>query len=49
MEQSAAIKLCVQLKKTATETSEVLKSVKNEERLSRISLSEWHGRFKEGR
>jgi hypothetical protein len=49
MEQTAAIKFCVKLKKTAIETFEVLKSMYGEECLSKISVFEWHKRFKEGR
>jgi hypothetical protein len=48
MEQRAAIKLCVKLKKTATETFEMLKIMHSEECLSRTSVFEWHKRFKEG-
>jgi hypothetical protein len=46
MEQRAAIKFCVILKKTATETFEMLKSAYGEEYLSRTSVSEWHKIFK---
>jgi hypothetical protein len=49
MEQSAAIKFCVKLKKTATATFEMLKSTYSEECLLRISVFEWHLRLKEGR
>jgi hypothetical protein len=42
MEQRAAIKFCVQLKKTATETFEMLKSPYGEECLSRTNAFEWH-------
>jgi transposase len=44
MEQRAANKFCVKLKKTATETF-----ASGEECSSRTSASEWHKRFKEGR
>jgi hypothetical protein len=44
VEQRAAIKFCVKLKKTAPETFEMLKS----ECLLRTSVFEWHKRFKEG-
>jgi hypothetical protein len=47
MEQRAVITFCVKLKKTATETFEMLKSVYSEECLSRTSVFEWHKRFKE--
>jgi hypothetical protein len=40
MEQRAAIKFCVKLQKTATETFEMLKSAYNEECLSRTSMFE---------
>jgi transposase len=45
----AAIKFCVKLKKTATETSEMLQSAYSVDYLSRTSAFEWHKRFKEGR
>lgn len=48
MEQRAENKFCLKLKKTATETFEVLKSVYSEECLLRTSVFEWHKRFKEG-
>jgi hypothetical protein len=48
MDQRAAIKFCVKLKKTATETFEMLKSEYGEEFLSRTNVFEWHKRFKEG-
>jgi hypothetical protein len=41
MEHRAAIKFCVKLKKTATETFEMLRSAYGEERLSRTSRFEW--------
>jgi hypothetical protein len=44
----AAMKFCVEVKKTATETFEMLKSVYGEEYLSRTSVFEWHKRFEEG-
>jgi hypothetical protein len=40
MEQRAAIRFCVKLKKTATETFEMLKSAYGEECLSRTKVSE---------
>jgi transposase len=49
MKQRAAIKFCVKLKKTATETFEMLKSAYGEECLSRTIVFEWHKRFKEER
>jgi hypothetical protein len=48
-EKRAAIKFCVKLQKTATETFEMMKSVYGEECLLRTSVFEWHKRFKEGR
>jgi hypothetical protein len=47
MEQRAAIKFCVKLKKAVTETFEMLKSPYSEECLSRTSVFDWHKRFKE--
>jgi hypothetical protein len=47
MEQSAAIKFCVKLKKTATETFEMLKSAYGEECLLRSSVFECHKRHTE--
>jgi hypothetical protein len=44
VKQKAVIKFCVKLKKTATETFEMLKSVYGEECLSRTSVFEWHKR-----
>jgi hypothetical protein len=44
--QRAVIKLCAKLKKIATETFEMLKSVYDEECLSRTNVFEWHKRFK---
>jgi hypothetical protein len=46
MEQRAAIKFCVNLEKTASETFEMLKSAYGEECLSRTSVFEWHYSFK---
>jgi hypothetical protein len=40
MEQRAAIKFCVEIKKTATERFEMLKSAFGEECLSRTSVFE---------
>jgi hypothetical protein len=42
MEQRAAIKFCVKLKKTTNETFEMLKSAYREECLSRTSVFEWY-------
>jgi hypothetical protein len=49
MEQRAAIKFWVKLKKTATETFEMSKSAYAAERLSRTGVSEWHERVREVR
>jgi transposase len=49
LEQRAAIKFCVKLNKTATETFEILKSAYGEECLSRTSVFDLHKRFKAGR
>jgi hypothetical protein len=49
MEQRTAIQFRVKLKKTASETFEMLKSAYGEEYLSRTSVFEWHKMFKEGR
>jgi transposase len=49
MEQREWSKFCVQFKKTATGTVEMLKSAHGEECLSRTRVFEWHNRFKEGR
>jgi hypothetical protein len=47
MKQKAEFKICGNLKKTSTETYEVLKSSHGEECLSRTNVFEWQGRFKE--
>jgi transposase len=49
MEQRAATKFSVKLKKTGNEMFVMLKSAYGEECLSRTSVSECHKRFKEGR
>jgi hypothetical protein len=49
MEERAAIKFCVKLKKTGTETWEIMKTAYGEECLSRTIVFEWHKMFKEGR
>jgi transposase len=49
MEQRTANKFCIKLKKTATETFEMLNSAYDEECLSRTSVFEWLKRSKEGR
>jgi hypothetical protein len=45
IEQRAAIKFCVKLKKTAIETFEMLESAYGEECLLRTSVFEWHERY----
>jgi hypothetical protein len=47
MEQREVINFCVKLRKTATKTFEMLKSVYDEEYLTRISVFEWHKRYTE--
>jgi hypothetical protein len=47
MEERAANKFCVKLKKTATETFEMLKCAYDKECLPRTSVSEWHKRYTE--
>jgi hypothetical protein len=49
MEQTAGIKFYVKLKKTTSETFEILISAYGEECLSRTRVFEWYKRFKEGR
>jgi hypothetical protein len=46
--KSAAIKLCVELNKTAIEMPEMLKGVYSEECIRRTSVSEWHRRSTKG-
>jgi hypothetical protein len=48
MEQGAAIKFCVKLHKTATESFETLKSTYSEECLLRTSVFKWHKGSKKG-
>jgi hypothetical protein len=47
MEQRAAIKFCVKLKKTAAGMFETLRSAYGEECLWRTNVFEWHKTFKE--
>jgi hypothetical protein len=49
MERRTAIEFCVKLKKTATETSEMLKNAYVDECLSRTDVFEWHKRFQEAK
>jgi hypothetical protein len=45
MEQRAAIKFCVKLKKTATEMFEMLRSLHGAECFTRTSVFKWHKMF----
>jgi hypothetical protein len=47
-EQRYAIKLCVRLGKTGTETFEMMKCAYKENCLSRCRVFEWHKKFSEG-
>jgi hypothetical protein len=47
MKQRTGIKFCAKLKKTVTETFEMLKSAYSRECLSRTSVFEWHKRYTE--
>ena len=49
IEQRYAIKLCVKLKKSATETFASLTEVYGDVTLSRTMVFKWHKAFKEGR
>ncbi|XP_035208563.1 protein GVQW3-like [Stegodyphus dumicola] len=49
LEQRYAIKFCVRLNKTATETLGMLQEAFNEEFMSRAMIFMWHKRFKDGR
>ncbi|KAG5331092.1 SETMR methyltransferase, partial [Acromyrmex heyeri] len=49
MEQRAAIKFCFKLKKTPSETLELLQTAYGNECLSRSKVFEWYARFKAGR
>jgi hypothetical protein len=48
-EQRVNIKFLVKLKKSATETFQLLTEAYGEECMSHARLSEWHKRFSEGR
>lgn len=48
-EQRYAIKFCVKLSKSATETVELLSQAYPADRLSKTQIFEWHRRFREGR
>jgi len=49
VEQRVNVKFCVELVKSATETSDLLKRVYGDECLSRTQVFEWFKRFEEGR
>jgi transposase len=49
IEQRVNIKFLVKLKKTATETFNMLREAYGENTLSRARVFEWHKRFSEGR
>ncbi|KZC08090.1 Protein MAK16 like protein [Dufourea novaeangliae] len=48
-EQRICVKFCVKLKKTFTETFQMLREAFGDKCLSRSRCHEWYGRFKEGR
>ena len=49
MEQHVNMKFCLKLRKSATETHNLLKKVYGDECLSRTQVFEWFEKFKEGR
>ena len=49
IEQRYSIKFCVKLKKTPTETYDMLKAAYEGHTLSRTQVFEWHKRFRDGR
>ena len=49
LEERYAIKLCFKLGKNATETYGMLQIAFGPSRMNRVSVFEWHKRFKEGR
>ena len=49
LEQRYAIKFCVILRKTGTETLEMLRQVYAKEALSSVQVFRWHKAFKNGR
>ncbi|XP_054715265.1 protein GVQW3-like [Uloborus diversus] len=49
IEQRLNIKFCVKLKKTPTETLQIINEVYGEEALSRTQVFQWHKNFREGR
>lgn len=48
-EQRYAIKFCVRLNKTASETLVMIQDAFKEEAMSRAAVFNWHKRFKDGR
>ena len=49
LEQRASIKFCVKLRKSATETFDMLQPAYGDDAMSRARCFEWHSRFKNGR
>lgn len=49
LEQRANIKFCVKLRKSATETFEMLQQAYGDDAMSRARCFDWHSRFKNGR
>ena len=49
LEQRYAIKFCVRLKKSATETLNLLQEAFHENALKKTAVFDWHKRFREGR
>lgn len=49
IEQRFSIKFCVKLKKTATETLQMIQEAYGEDALSRTQVFQWHQNFREGR
>ncbi|XP_054720558.1 protein GVQW3-like [Uloborus diversus] len=49
LEQRYAIKFCVRLNKTASETLVMIQDAFKEEAMSRAAVFHWHKRFKDGR
>ena len=49
LEERYAIKFCFKLGKNATETYEMLQTAFGPYCMNRVSVCEWHKRFKEGR
>jgi hypothetical protein len=49
IEQRFSIKFCVKLKKTATETLQMIQEAYGEDALSRNQVFQWHKKFREGR